>query len=137
MGPGDELECGTTPDRINGNPEAHVLVARDVVVRLVLMPRRDLAGTGFLREHMVVMESDLPALRQPGGRRGERCTEDHLAVGTVVLPVAEVFDKEPGIVGSTGHDRHRTRLCEVGIDAVSQERDLGRGEQLAKNDRSI
>ena len=45
--------------RVHRDPEAHVLEAVDVVVRLVLVPRRALAGTGLLRQHVVVVEAHL------------------------------------------------------------------------------
>ena len=60
MRAGDELDRRLAVDRVDGHPERADLPAVDVVVRLVLMPRRRLARRRLLHEHVVVEEAHLP-----------------------------------------------------------------------------
>ena len=74
QGPRCEPATNSTVDsRSTGSTGIHmetVLEAVDVVVRLVLVPRRRLARAGLLDEQVVVEEPDLPRAHQLAGDRG-------------------------------------------------------------------
>ena len=64
---GDELERRRARDRIDRKPHRARLRAVDVVVRLILVPRRALRRPRLLHEHVVVVEPHLA--RRPSTRR--------------------------------------------------------------------
>ena len=68
--PGEELQRGLRGDRVDRHPHRHVVPAVDVVVGLVLVPRRGLPGSGLLDQHVVVVEPDDASC--PSGRRRRR-----------------------------------------------------------------
>ena len=98
---GDELERRRPRHRVDREPHAGVLPAVDVVVRLVLVPRRALAGAGLLDQHVVVVQPHGPRAHQLGGDRrptpDSRMKRSHRRQP---LPVAEVLDERAVVVGA-------------------------------------
>ena len=137
MRAGSKLQRGRAADRVHGDPEAHVLCAVHVVVRLVLMPGRGLARAWLLGQHVVVVQAGGTALHQPAGHGRQRGSEDELAVGTVVLPVAEVLDEEAGVFRLAGHQGTRAGRCQIGIDALAQQRQFRRRQQAAQHHGAV
>src|ERR1700730_1001726 len=99
----DKLQRGLAADRVHRNPEAAVLASADVVLRLILMPGCALARTGFLGQHVIVVQTNRDASHQPGTDLCERRLEYQLPIVAVFLPAAEILDKPAGIVAGAGH----------------------------------
>ena len=91
---GDELHPGRRRHRVERHPQADVLVAVDAVVRLVVVPRRHLAGPGLLHEDVLVEEADRrrPA-RRATSASGPRARPP---VPGDALPVDVVAEEPPG-----------------------------------------
>jgi len=101
VGAGDELQRRLARHRVDGEPHAGVLPAIDVVVRLVLVPRRALARAGLLDQHVVVVEAHGPRAHQLGGDGRHAGLGDEALDRREALPVAEVLDERP-VVGGAG-----------------------------------
>src|SRR5579863_7770429 len=103
MRAGDELEGGLTADGIDGDPEAAVLRACDIVVRLILVPGRALPRAALLGEHVIVVEPGGTTCHQLRPRLPQARAEDDVTVMFVLLPAAEVLDEAARIPGATGN----------------------------------
>ena len=125
----DELQRGRAADRIDRDPEAHVLRAVDIVVGLVLVPGRRLARGRLLGEHVIVIKARGAAPHETAGRLGQRGVENESPVVRVVLPVAEVLDEPPGVRRGARDFRARAQPREIQIDAGLELRDLAGIEQ--------
>ena len=112
-----------------GHPHRHVVPAVDVVVGLVLVPRRGLPGSGLLDEHVVVVEPDDGAAHQRPGDVGGLRLERDLPVLLDALPVAEVLDEPARVVVAAGDAEQRPRLGEVALDAGAHGLDLVGAEE--------
>ena len=64
VGTSHKFQCRFPTHGVDGDPEAAILPAVDVVVWLVLMPGSALPSPGLLGQHMIVIESHLGALHQ-------------------------------------------------------------------------
>src|SRR3984893_1678653 len=117
----DKLQRGLAADRIHRNPEAAVLVAADVVIRLILVPGCALARAGFLGQHVIVVQTHGSAAHQPGTGLCERRPEYQLAIVAVFLPAAEILDKPPRIVAAARNQRARAGMRQILIDAAWEE----------------
>src|SRR6185437_5397597 len=135
--PGHELQRGFAIHWIDRNPEADVLAAFDVVVRLILMPGCRLPGGGLLGEHVIVIEPSRAAAHQPARGLGEGRFENKTPIVRILLPIAEVLDEAAGIIRAAGHFDARTRMGEVLVDAGTQHRHFVRPEQPADADRAV
>ncbi len=129
--PSGNHQRGFASHGINRNPEADVLAPFDIVVRLILVPGRRLPGAGLLRQHMIVVEPDSGALHQPPRGFGQRRIEDETPVVRDVLPIAEVLDETPGVIGAAGYLGARTQVSEILIDAGAKHRHFLRPKQPA------
>src|SRR5258708_18876302 len=106
---GDDLKAPTGGNRIDRVPGAHA-GAVDVVIRLVLMPRRALSGPALLDQHMIVVEPDLLGAQQRGSDGGYARVPGQALDRRDLLPPAEVLGKRPRIVGAAGYLSHRPRV---------------------------
>ena len=132
---GDELERRRPGHGVDGEPHAGVLAAVDVVVRLVLVPRRALAGAGLLDEHVVVVEPHRPRAHQPGGDRGDAGLPDEALHRRQPRPVAEVLDERAVVVGARPLGPRR-QVGQVGVDGLPGQLDvLGRRRPPARTPR--
>ncbi len=130
MRSGHEFQRGFAIHRINRNPEADVLAAFDIVVRLILVPRRRLPSAGLLRQHVIVVEPNGRAPHQPARGFRQRRIEDETPEVRIVLPIAKVFDEAPRIIGATRHFGARTQVGEILIDTGAKHRHFPRPKQL-------
>ena len=123
---GDELQRRLARHRVDGEPHAGVLAAVDVVVRLVLVPRRALAGARLLDQHVVVVQPHRPRAHQLGGDGGDAGLPGEALDRRQPLPVAEVLDERAVVVGARPLGERR-EVGEVGVDRLAGELDvLGR-----------
>ena len=134
---GHELQRRVPAHRVHRDPHAAVQRAFDVVVGLVLVPGGRRARARLLGQHVVVVQADAAAAGERAGRGGQPRFEDHAAVGRVVLPVAEVLDETAWIVAAAGHLGARAGRCQVGVDALAQQRHLVGRQQLARAHRAV
>src|SRR5262249_4361008 len=95
VGAGDELQCRLAAHRINRNPEAAVLAAADVVIRLVLVPRCALPRARRLGQHVIVIQPGAAAAHERCPCSAECRFEYDLTVTVVLLPAAEILDEPP------------------------------------------
>ena len=137
MRSGDELEGRLDRDRVDRHPHRDVLEAVDVVEGLVLVPWRSLPGLRRLREHVIVVEPNGRARHELLGDRGRGRLADELAVFVDALPVPEVLDELPGIIGVARDEGERARVGEIPIDAASDEGDLLGRERPTDDDCSV
>ena len=123
---GDELQRRLHRHWVDREPHAGVLPPVDVVVRLVLVPRRALARARLLDEHVVVVQPHRGGAHQLGGDgSGARLAGESFDLRDP-LPVAEVLDERP-VVGAAGPLGERRQVGEVGVDRLTGEVDvLGR-----------
>src|SRR5207244_2961850 len=105
MRAGDELERRCPRHRIDRNPHAAGLRARDVVVRLILVPLRPLDGARLLYEHVVVIEANARTSGELTCNRAGRRAAHELFVLRDPLPVAEVLEETARVVGPAGDQR--------------------------------
>src|SRR5271165_3728814 len=130
MGPGHELQRGFAVHGVNRNPEADVLPSFDIVIGLILMPRRRLPRAGFLREHVIVVEPGGGAAHEQARGFRQCRIEDEAPVARVVLPIAEILDKTSGIIRAARQFGARTQVGEILIDAGAKDRHFLRPKQL-------
>jgi hypothetical protein len=129
--PRDELDRRLAGDRVDRHPHAAGLRALDVVVRLVLVPRRPLARAGFLDEQVVVEETDAARAHQAPRDLGRSRAADEQLVLRNALPVAEVLDEPAGVVRAARDERALARFAEVPLDPAPDELDFLRRERVA------
>ncbi|MNT06917.1 hypothetical protein D3C72_1416030 [compost metagenome] len=137
VGAGHELERGGTRHRIDRNPHADVLHALDVVVGLVLVPRRALARAGLLHEQVVVVQAHGVGAHEPLREWRQRRLPDEAAEGVDLLPVAEVLEEAARVVGPARDLGARAGRRQVRLDAALQQREFVGREQLADADRAV
>src|SRR5437879_2115813 len=137
MGPRDELERRLATDGIHGNPEAAILPAADVVVRLILVPGRALPRAGLLGQHMIVVEPCPGAAHRSCSDLAERRSEDELPIALVVLPAPEVLEKEAGIAGSARDLRPGAGMRQILVDSRPEELDLVLLEKLPQHHSAV
>src|SRR6059058_746179 len=137
MGPRDELERRLATDGIHGNPEAAILPAADVVIRLILVPGRTLTRAGLLGQHMIVVEPRRGAAHQSCSDLAERRSEYELPIALVVLPAPEVLEKEAGIAGSARDLRPGAGMRQILVDSRPEELDLVLLEKLPQHHGAV
>ena len=137
MGAGDKTQGARQRHRVDRDPEAHVLAARQVVVGLVLVPGRGLACARLLDQQMVVVQAYLLAAHQLCCHGRQRRAEQDVAVGRVVLPGTEVLDEAPWIVRLAGHQGQRTGPGQIVFDAPGQALHLAGVQYAAQHHRTI
>ena len=134
---GDELERRRARDGIDREPNRACLRPVDVVVRLVLVPRRPLRRPRLLHEHVIVVEPHLLGTHQlTGDRRRRRVPGDPLELGQP-LPVAEVLEEATRVVGTARDERALARLGEVGFDRRLGEREIRLRERSPHTDGAV
>ena len=101
------------------------------------MPGRRGAGSGLLREHMVVVQLGGAAAHEPARGFGQGRIEDEPPVGRILLPVAEILDESARVVLGAGHFGARTQAGEICIDASAQRRDFRGPKQLPEAHRAV
>ena len=121
---------------IDREPHAGVLAAFDVVVRLVLVPRRALAGAGLLDEDVVVVEPHRRRSHQLGGDRGD-----------AGLPDEPLDRRQPRASCRSPRRTHRRRRArplgqrrqvgQVGVDRLARQLDVLRVETPRGRNRPV
>ena len=134
MRSGHELQCGFSVHRIDRNPKTHVLPALDIVIRLILMPGRDLPSMSFLGEHVVVVQTRSAAVHELRGGLGQGRGEDQAALVRIVRQ-PQKSPTAPWIARRAGDDGARTQGGKVLIVPSAACRFV-RPEQLAYADRA-
>jgi hypothetical protein len=137
MRPRDKLQACFARNGIDRNPEAYILASRDVIIGLVLMPRRRLPRACQLGQHVVVVQPRRAAGHQLRGDTAQLRREQDVAIGRIVFPATEVLDEARWIVCPAGDDRARRRFGEVGVDAVGQPRYLSGGQRPFHQHRAV
>lgn len=127
----DELQGRRSAHWVHRNPEADVVGTRDVVVGLVLMPRRALSSVGFFDQDVIVVQTDLPAAEQTLGDCRQGGVVDHAAVMLIFLPVAEVFEEPARVIGAARHLGAGAGLRKILLDAFPELFNLRRGQGIA------
>ena len=134
---GHKLQRRSAGHRIDRYPHADVLHAVDVVVGLVLVPGRALAGSRLLHQHMVVVQPHGARLHQALRNQRQRCLAHKAAKLRDVLPVAEVLEEAARVIRPAGHFGARAGRGQVGVDAVAQQGHFIGREQLLDAQRAI
>ena len=112
-------------------------MAVDVVVGLILVPRRRLARRRLLHEHVVMEEPHPPRAHQlPCDLRGRRLPDEPLVLGDP-LPAAEVLEEAARVVRAARDERALARLCEIAVDPARHERNLVVREGAADADGAV
>jgi hypothetical protein len=115
----DKFERSFAWDRIDRNPKAYIVPAFDIIIGLILVPRRALHRSGLLGQHMIVMEANNPAGHQFRSDGRNLRIENDLAIMRVTLPVTEILNELAGIIRSTGGFRRSAGMRQIVVDTLS------------------
>src|SRR5258706_8228007 len=136
MRAGDDLQAASGGNRIHRDPGAHA-GAVDVVVRLVLMPRRALPGPAFLDQNMIVIEPDLVGSHQRGRDRGHARVPGQPLDHRDLLPPAEVLSKRARVTWAAGYLGQRRGVSEDALDGRCRVHEFGGIENLPDADHAV
>ena len=109
----NELERRRPRDRVDREPDRARLRPVDVVVRLILVPRRALRRPRLFHEHVVVVEPHLVGSHQLARDRGRRRVRRDTLDLAQPLPVAEVLEEAARIVRPARDEGALARLGEI------------------------
>ena len=105
---------------VNRDPEADVLHTRDVVVRLVLMPRSLLFGLWFLDQCVIVVQPHLLGFHQLSRYLRDGRIEDDVSIGWDSLPVAEVLEEPARVRVAARCGSQGSRIGDIPVDCLAQ-----------------
>ncbi len=107
---GHEFQSRFAIHRIGRDPEADVLPALDIVVGLILVPRRRLPGARLLGQHVIVVKPRAACFASAGPPlRASGDVEDEAPVRGVVLPIAEILDEPARVIRTARYFGARTQ----------------------------
>jgi hypothetical protein len=127
---GHQLQAPALGHRVHRDPGADP-VPVDVVVRLILVPRRALGGPALLDQHVIVVEADPRGGHQRRGHGGHPRMPGQLLDLRDLPPPAEVLHERAGVIGAAGHLGQRSGRGQDRVDRGGRDRHLARVQHLA------
>ena len=134
---GDEPHAARRRHRIERDPHAHVLVAVDAVVGLVVVPRGALVSARLLHQRVLVEEAGGGRSHQLLRDVREPTVEHHPLVRGYVLPRDVVAPETHGLVGVRVSARPLARVLPVVLDTGRQQIDPTRLENPSQDRRAV
>ena len=136
VGAGNKANGGRPVHWVDGEPHAGILMAVHVVVRKILMPTGVLSGSRLLHQDVVVVQTHGARLRQGGGDPCSRRLADELFHLWDPVPVAEILDEGPVVMGAGPLGQWR-EVGQVGLDGLRGPTKVFVAEGLANTDRAV
>ena len=120
MAASNEAQRDRIGNGVEWNPNAHVVHAIYSVIRIVVMPRGDFFGFGFLDQHVLVKQT-----RRCGAHQAERGCRNRPLLTNIgelwdAVPVHVVIEKAARGAYRGVFICPRTRVCHIGCHTLAQ-----------------
>jgi hypothetical protein len=117
--------------------DARLTASTGIQTLTFLMPGRSLTRAWLLGEHVIVIKPHRTTSHERARHSRKTRLKDETPIVLVVLPVAEVLDEEPRIIGAACDLGARARAGEIIFDAGAQQRHVPRAQQTAQAHRTV